>query len=244
MLVQDDVRYPASVINVASGHESDSNLDKELLDALEVGCESTGHDYADSKRALLLWTSVRSQSLALKGQLYAHAVSPGKVDTRFGCDHIPNVLWLCSKPLRILLYRCQAEGALSIAAAGLRRHATSKFGQYFRGEELVEDLVVWRMPEKRLSVQLVRWAAQATALEARSGGRPLDIGGRSLSVSDLLVERGEEDRWSTAERRWSTEISNLSRQVSEEILILPARISAMRRLVIRCRERLLQWLPF
>ena len=32
---QDDVRYPASVINVASGHESDSNLDRELLDALE-----------------------------------------------------------------------------------------------------------------------------------------------------------------------------------------------------------------
>ena len=103
-----------------------------------------------------------------------------------------------------------------------------------------------------------------------------DIGGRSLSVSDLMVERGEElklgppwhefdhfpkhnltktlrlqqrlcsltvtisdpwmaqnldcfgskrsiqeDRWSTSERRWSTELSNLSRQVSEEILILP-----------------------
>ena len=31
-------------------------------------------------------------------------------------------------------------------------------------------------PEKRLSVQLVRWAAQATALEARSGGRPLWLG--------------------------------------------------------------------
>ena len=44
--------------------------------------EQTGHEYADSKRALLLWTSVRSQSLALKGSLYAHAVSPGKVDTR------------------------------------------------------------------------------------------------------------------------------------------------------------------
>lgn len=241
---RDGVEIPCSVINVASGHESESNLDKQLLDSLEVGCESTGHDYADSKRALLLWTSVRSQSLALKGHLYTHAVSPGKVDTRFGCDHIPEVLWCLSKPFRSLLYRSQAEGALSIAAAGLRKHATSKFGQYFRGEELVEDLVVWRMPEKRLSVQLVRWAATATALEPRSGGRPLDIGGRSLSVGDLLVGRGEEDRWSTSERRWSTEISNLSRQVSEEILILPARISAVRRLLIRCRERLLQWLPF
>lgn len=133
---RDGVEIPCSVINVASGHESESNLDKQLLDSLEVGCESTGHDYADSKRALLLWTSVRSQSLALKGHLYTHAVSPGKVDTRFGCDHIPEVLWCLSKPFRSLLYRSQAEGALSIAAAGLRKHATSKFGQYFRGEEL------------------------------------------------------------------------------------------------------------
>ena len=31
-------------------------------------------------------------------------------------------------------------------------------------------------PEKRLSVQLVRWAATATALEPRSGGRPLMLG--------------------------------------------------------------------
>ena len=46
---QDEVEYPCSVINVASGHESESNLDKQLLDSLEVGCESTGHDYADSK---------------------------------------------------------------------------------------------------------------------------------------------------------------------------------------------------
>ncbi|CAK9081013.1 unnamed protein product [Durusdinium trenchii] len=240
---RDEVQYPASVINVASGHESESNLNKVLLDSLEAGVEATGHDYADSKRALLLWTSVRSQSLALKGELYAHAVSPGKVDTRFGCDEVPDLLWFLSKPVRMCLFRTTAEGALSIAAAGLRQHATSKFGQYFRGEELVEDLVVWRMPEKRLSVQLVRWAARASALEPRSGGRPLDIGGRSLSVSDLLVEQGEEDRWSSAERRWSS-VSNLSRQVSEEILILPARISGIRWLAIRLRERLLRWLPF
>ena len=37
--------------------------------------------------------------------------------------------------------------------------------------------MVWRMPEKRLSVQLVRWASRASAVEPRSGGRPLPLGG-------------------------------------------------------------------
>ncbi|CAK9104728.1 Retinol dehydrogenase 12 [Durusdinium trenchii] len=32
---RDEVQYPASVINVASGHESESNLNKVLLDSLE-----------------------------------------------------------------------------------------------------------------------------------------------------------------------------------------------------------------
>ncbi|CAJ1414415.1 unnamed protein product [Effrenium voratum] len=238
---RDSIELPCSVINVASGHESESNLDQELLAALKVGCEATGHDYADSKRALLLWTSVRSQSLALKGHLYVHAVSPGKVDTRFGCDDIPTWRWALSKPARMLMYRPVAEGALSIAAAGLRTHAISKFGQYFRGEELVEDLVIWRMPEKRLSVELVRWASQVSALEARTGGRPLDLGGRSLSLTDLHVER-EEDFWSSAERRFSNQA--LSRQHSADYDPLAIQVSPFQRLVIRCRERLLQWLPF
>ena len=81
---RDGTELPCSVINVASGQEACSQLDRALLDALEQGQEGTGHDYADSKRALLLWTSVRSQSLALKAGLYVHAVSPGKVDTRPG----------------------------------------------------------------------------------------------------------------------------------------------------------------
>ncbi|CAE7911030.1 Dhrs13 [Symbiodinium sp. KB8] len=197
----DGPSFPASVINVASGHESESNLDEALLEALAGGRETTSHEYADSKRALLLWTSVRSQSLALKGNLFAHAVSPGKVDTRFGCEEIPWWLWIWSAPARILMFRTVSEGALSIAAAGLRKQATSKFGQYFREEELAEDLVIWRMPEKRVSVQLVRWASQVTSLNPRMGGRPLDIGGRSLSITDL-VNKAEEDVWSSAERRW------------------------------------------
>ena len=39
---QDDVEIPCSVINVASGHESESNLDRQLLDALEG--RETGND--------------------------------------------------------------------------------------------------------------------------------------------------------------------------------------------------------
>ena len=44
-------------------------------------------------------------------------------------------------------------------------------------------------PEKRLSVQLVRWAATATALEPRSGGRPLMLGVDGIwgEKVDLLV---------------------------------------------------------
>jgi len=198
---QDRIQLPASIINVASGHESESNLDEPLLEALAGGRQTTTHEYADSKRALLLWTSVRSQSLALKGNLFAHAVSPGKVDTRFGCEDVPWWLWALSGPARMLMFRTVSEGALSIAAAGLRKAATSKFGQYFREEELAEDLVIWRMPEKKVSVKLVRWASEVTALNPRMGGRPLDIGGRSLSVTDL-VNTAEEDVWSSAERRW------------------------------------------
>jgi hypothetical protein len=40
----------------------------------------------------------------------------------------------------------------------------------------VSPHVFFLRPEKRLSVQLVRWAATATALEPRSGGRPLMLG--------------------------------------------------------------------
>jgi len=64
-----------------------------------------------------------------------------------------------------------------------------------------QQVWLWRMPEKKVSVKLVRWASEVTALNPRMGGRPLDIGGRSLSVTDL-VNTAEEDVWSSAERRW------------------------------------------
>ncbi len=51
-------------------------------------------------------------------------------------------------------------------------------------------------PEKRLSVQLVRWAAQATALEARSGGRPLWLGW-SWRTNHLFPQKTLQDWGST-----------------------------------------------
>ena len=39
---------------------------------------------------------------------------------------MPELLWRLSKPLRMLLYKSPVEGALCIAAAGLRRGATSR----------------------------------------------------------------------------------------------------------------------
>lgn len=202
----DRIRHPLCVINVASGRENESKLDDALLDNMAGRGETSSNEYADSKRALLLWTSVRAQSLAFKGNVFAHAVSPGKVDTRFGMYDIPGWLLLLSRPIRMWMYRTKAEAALSVAAAGLRRQGTTRFGQYLGEEQLLEDLVVWRMPEKKLAVQLVRWASQVTALEARGGGRPVNGLGKPLSVADLVVAKPkEEDRWSSAERRWSHE---------------------------------------
>lgn len=189
------------VVQVASGREHESSLDQALLEAAGRG-EPGENQYADSKRALLLWTSVRAQSLAFKGNLFVHAVNPGKVDTRLGLYWVPTALWLLSKPYRMLRFRTSAEGALAVAAAGLHRQAIGKFGHYSSGEKMLEDLVVWRMPEKKLSVQLVKWASQATALEARFGGRPLSETGRPLSLTDLTsAAPTEEDIWSSKERR-------------------------------------------
>jgi len=194
---------PLRVVNVASGHENESQLDEALLDAISGG-QLSPHEYADSKRALLLWTSVRAQSLAFKSNIFVHASTPGKVDTQLGLYHIPKWLWALTKPYRVLRYKSTGEGALAVVAAGLRPHATHKFGHYLTEDEVLEDLVIWRMPEKKLAVRLVKWATQVTALEARSGGRPLSETGRPLSLTDLAsMVPTEEDHWSSAERRWS-----------------------------------------
>merc|ERR1712232_68858 len=90
------------------------------------------------------------------------------------------------------------EGALSLVAAGLRPEATYKFGEYLSGEKLLEHLVVWRMPEKRLSQLLVRWATEVTALDARCRGQPAPEFGEAVARGrEKLSSSSEENRWSS-----------------------------------------------
>eukprot|EP00438_Fugacium_kawagutii_P022154 Skav235752 [mRNA] locus=scaffold803:92334:114013:+ [translate_table: standard] len=88
-------------------------------------------------------TSVRAQSLAFKGALFCHCATPGIVDTDLGRRQIHRVihwhmlspwLWPWTKPLRTLLMRSSAEGALSVAAGALKPQAVSCFGRYMDGE--------------------------------------------------------------------------------------------------------------
>lgn len=194
---------PMCVVQVASGKEHNSLLDEREVDAAAQGLPGSA-EYADSKRALLLWTSVRAQSLAFKGHIFAHAASPGKVDTRLGLYWMPTWMWLLTKPVRMLLFETVAEGALRVARAALQPQATRKFGTYLEGERPSEDLVFCRMPEKQLSMRLVRWAMKATELEFRSSGRRLSQTGKPLSHPELSrLASAEEDKWSSLERRLS-----------------------------------------
>ena len=47
-------------------------------------------------------------------------------------------LWPFTKPLRMVLLRSPAEGALSVIAGALKPQATSCFGRYMDGEAGVE----------------------------------------------------------------------------------------------------------
>jgi len=165
---------PVSVVQVSSRLERRSALSSEMLEELKasrpVGSELKPSPYADSKRALMLWTSVRAQNLAFKGGLFCHAATPGMVDTQLGRHSVRPWLWPLTKPVRWLLLRSPAEGALAVGAAGLRARALDSFGKYMAGEEELEDLVMERMGEKRLCREVVKWATEATALEQRAAG--------------------------------------------------------------------------
>ena len=54
-------------------------------------------------------------------------------------------LWPLTKPLRMVLLRSPAEGALSVIAGALKPQATSCFGRYMDGEALVWDKLVVEM---------------------------------------------------------------------------------------------------
>ncbi|CAE7216714.1 unnamed protein product [Symbiodinium sp. CCMP2592] len=160
---------PVRVVQVSSRLEKRSQLNAELLEGIGGG-EVGDHAYADSKRALMLWTSTRAQSLAFKGGLYCHCSTPGMVDTELGRYSVSPWLWPLTKPLRMLLLRSPAEGALAAVAGGLLPQATTRFGRYMDGEVQLEDLVLSRMGEKALATDLVKWASKATALEQRADG--------------------------------------------------------------------------
>lgn len=161
---------PVRVVQVSSRLERRSELDADKLEAAAKGEASRDTTYADSKRAMMLWISVRGQALAFKAGLYCHAATPGMVDTQLGRHSMPHWLWPFTKPLRLMLLRSPAEGALGVAAAGLRAKATQTFGRYMDGEKELEDLTMERMGEKKFAVEVVRWSTTATALDQRALG--------------------------------------------------------------------------
>eukprot|EP00930_Biecheleria_cincta_P049631 TRINITY_DN34828_c0_g1_i1.p1 TRINITY_DN34828_c0_g1~~TRINITY_DN34828_c0_g1_i1.p1 ORF type:complete len:348 (-),score=53.22 TRINITY_DN34828_c0_g1_i1:391-1434(-) len=158
---------PVRVVQVSSSLERQSELDASKLEAVAQGEANQDTAYADSKRALLLWISVRCQNLAFKGGLYCHAATPGMVDTELGWHSTSPWLWPFTKFLGMMP---PAEGALNIATAGLRVQATECFGRYMDGQEELENLAMERMGEKRFAVEVVKWATTATALDQRAAG--------------------------------------------------------------------------
>ena len=52
-------------------------------------------------------------------------------------------LWPLTKPLRMVLLRSPAEGALSVIAGALKPQATSCFGRYMDGEALGLGVSWW-----------------------------------------------------------------------------------------------------
>lgn len=160
---------PLRVVQVSSRLEKRSKLDFDLLEAVGKG-QAGEHAYADSKRAMMFWTSVRAQSMAMKANAFVHVATPGMVDTQLGRNSVPPWLWPLTKPIRWMLLRSSAEGALGIAGAGLRKAALKRFGRYCDGEEELEDLVLERMGEKHLALKVVKWAETVTALDQRYQG--------------------------------------------------------------------------
>mmetsp|Transcript_28695 Transcript_28695/g.66578 ORF Transcript_28695/g.66578 Transcript_28695/m.66578 type:complete len:365 (+) Transcript_28695:92-1186(+) len=160
---------PVRVVQISSRLESRSKLDSALLQAVAAS-QPGEHQYADSKRAGLFWISVRAQSLAFKSNMYVHASTPGMVDTDLGRHTVRPGLWPLTKPLRWLLLQSPVEGAYRAVAVGLRSQALSNFGRYYDAENELEDLVMERMGEKRLALEIVKWATTVTALEARTAG--------------------------------------------------------------------------
>lgn len=159
--------HPLYVVDTSSRLERRSKLDVTLLDGVRQGrCGS--ETYSDSKRAVMLWTSSSAQRLNFQGNMFMYAATPGMVDTQLGRHSVPRFIWPLTKPLRFLMLRSPAEGALGIAAAGLRDGPTACSGRYYDGERELENLVVTRESDAPLASELHEWASQCTDLQNRS----------------------------------------------------------------------------
>mmetsp|Transcript_82899 Transcript_82899/g.219696 ORF Transcript_82899/g.219696 Transcript_82899/m.219696 type:complete len:244 (-) Transcript_82899:21-752(-) len=149
-----------------------------------VDLDEVDQEYANSKRALLLWTSVRAQSLAFRGNVFVHATNPGRVDTSLRRWLVPMWQWWLFKPVRFLTLRRPVEGALAAVGGVLAPEAITVFGRYCEDSQQLEDLVLERMPEKRLAVLLVRWATRLSQLEARVVSRSVKASAVDAKLRD------------------------------------------------------------
>mmetsp|Transcript_14023 Transcript_14023/g.30462 ORF Transcript_14023/g.30462 Transcript_14023/m.30462 type:complete len:361 (-) Transcript_14023:153-1235(-) len=158
------------VVQVSSRLEKRSLLSEESMERIQKQENLQESAYSDSKRAVMLWTSVRAQNLAFKSSTWVHCSTPGMVDSDLGRNSVHPLLWPFTKPLRMLLLRSAAEGAYAAAACGLQPKATESFGRYWDGEKQLEDLPLERMGDKQFANKLVKWASQATMLDQRFTG--------------------------------------------------------------------------
>eukprot|EP01043_Picozoa_sp_COSAG02_P008860 COSAG02_NODE_291_length_25510_cov_9.433828_6_plen_355_part_00 len=163
---------PLRVVNVSSRLEKRSKLTADMLDLVASPAadqqKSSGavrnSAYSDSKRALMLWITARSNVLANDHATYVHATTPGMVDTQLGRHSMSPILWPLTKPLRWLLLRSPAEGALSAVAAGLIDGADRTAGRYMDAETVLETLPETRATQAGLASAVVEWANQACKL--------------------------------------------------------------------------------
>ncbi len=164
---------PLRVVNVSSRLEKRSKLTADMLDLVASPAaeqqKPTSEDirksaYSDSKRALMLWIAARSKVLAKDHTTHVHATTPGMVDTQLGRHSMSAVLWPLTKPVRWLLLRSPAEGALSAVAAGLVDGADRTAGQYMDAETVLETLPETRAGQAGLAGAVLAWANRACKL--------------------------------------------------------------------------------
>ena len=155
------------VVNVSSRLEARSRLDADMLAAAAAADPAARKSsYADSKRALMLWVALRAGPLSERGTRLA-ATTPGMVDTQLGRHSVRPQLWPLTKPLRWLLLRSPAEGAVAACAAGLQPPegggpgGEGEAGWYMDGERTLEHLPTQRaLSERPLAEAVCAWVGR------------------------------------------------------------------------------------